>query len=87
MPIVYVPSLLRDLTSGQERVQVPGGTVAQVIENLESRFPGMKTRLCTGNELKPGLAVAIDAQIGRAGLREKVGGNSEVHFLPAIGGG
>ena len=87
MAVVYIPSLLRDLTPGQETVQVSGATVAEVIEQLESRYPGIKGRLCVGSDLKPGLAVAVDSQVGRLGLREKVGENSEVHFVPAIAGG
>jgi molybdopterin synthase sulfur carrier subunit len=47
----------------------------------------MKGRLCQGKDLKPGLAAIVDGQVARWGLREKVGEESEVHFLPAIGGG
>ena len=46
MPIVAIPSLLRSLTSGEESITVPGATVREVIDNLESRYPGMKERLC-----------------------------------------
>ena len=32
-------------------------------------------------------AVAIDGDVAIMGMLEKVGENSEVHFVPAIGGG
>jgi hypothetical protein len=33
------------------------------------------------------LAVAIDGDVAIMGMLTKVGENSEVHFVPAIGGG
>jgi molybdopterin synthase sulfur carrier subunit len=43
---VRIPTPLRTLTGGQDEVSADGGTVAQVIENLEANHPGMKDRLC-----------------------------------------
>jgi molybdopterin synthase sulfur carrier subunit len=68
-------------------VSVDGETVAQAIDALESRYPGIRERLCEGGSLKPSLSVAVDDRIRSEGLRAKVGPESEVHFLPAIGGG
>jgi molybdopterin synthase sulfur carrier subunit len=87
MPQVWIPALLRDLTGGQEKVTVPGATVRQVIEELEFRFPGIKSRLCEGDTLKSGISVAIDTEISRRGLSQPVAEQSEVHFLPALAGG
>jgi molybdopterin synthase sulfur carrier subunit len=87
MAVVWIPSLLRELTHGQERVTVPGSNVRQIIDALERTFPGVKDRLCDANGLRPGIAVAVDTQIARLGLGEKVGDKSEVHFLPAVSGG
>jgi sulfur-carrier protein len=86
MPVVWIPATLRALTN-HETVRVSGTTVREIIEQLESRYPGIKTRLCQGNDLRPGLVVAIDSDVSREGLDQSVGENSEVHFLPAIGGG
>lgn len=43
---VRIPTPLRTLTGGQDEVSADGGTVAEVIENLEASHPGMKDRLC-----------------------------------------
>ena len=59
MPTVWIPALLRDLTGGQETITVAGTTVRQVIENLDGRYPGVKDRLCAGDQLRPGVAVAV----------------------------
>ena len=47
----------------------------------------MKDRLVEDGEILPNLAVAIDGDVATMGLLQKVGENSEVHFLPAIAGG
>lgn len=87
MPRVFIPPLLRPLTDGVEQLDVEGGTVRQVIDNMETRYPGIRGRLCDGDELKPGLVVSVDGRIRQLGLLQKLGEDSEVHFLPAVGGG
>jgi len=87
MAIVWIPSLLGDLTGGRESITVLGANVAQLIEALEQQYPGVRDRLCPAGALRPGLAVIVDGQVGRFGLLETVGPDSEVHFLPAIAGG
>jgi molybdopterin converting factor small subunit len=87
MATVWIPSLLRDLTGCREVLQIPGNTVGEVIDQLDHSYPGIRLKLCEGNVLRPGLAVAVDTQISRLGLLQPVGENSEVHFLPAVSGG
>lgn len=87
MPQVYIPPLLRELTDGHEIVEIPGTTVRQIVTALDHRFPGIKDRLCDGEGLRPGLSVAVDGRVSSMGLIQKVGEMSEVHFIPAIGGG
>lgn len=87
MPTVIIPALLRKLTNGQERVAVRGKTVHQVVEDLERQFPGIKGQLVEDDELKSGIAVSVDGEMGIGGLLDSVKESSEVFFLPAIGGG
>jgi molybdopterin synthase sulfur carrier subunit len=87
MPVVWVPSLLRDLTNGQETLTVPGQTVGQVIENLDARCPGLLERLCEEGRLRPNIAVVVDGVASRQRLRHRLTETSEVHFVPAISGG
>jgi len=87
MPTVIVPALLRQLTNGQERVAVRGTTVRRVVEDLERQFPGIKTHLIEDGDLKSGIAVSVDGEMGVGGLLDPVKETSEVFFLPAIGGG
>lgn len=78
---------MRDLTGGVAQVQVAAGSVRNIVESLEAQFPGIKARLCRDDELSPALQVTIDGVLSHRGLRANVGKQSEVHFLPAIGGG
>ena len=87
MARVWIPSLLRDVTGGQETVTVPGASVRQVIDELDRLHPGVRDRLCDGDALRSGLAVVVDNEVARLGLLQPVGPDSEVHFLPAIAGG
>jgi molybdopterin converting factor small subunit len=61
--------------------------VGQLIDALDQAFPGVRDRLTEGGALRAGLAVAVDTQIARQGLRQAVAEGSEVHFLPAVSGG
>jgi molybdopterin synthase sulfur carrier subunit len=87
MATAIIPSLLRGLTGGQERVGVTGRNLRQVIADLERQFPGIRAHLLEDDDLKPSIAVSIDGEIATGGLMEPVGQESEIHFLPAIGGG
>ena len=87
MATVRIPSLLRDLTAGQETAEVPGRTVAQVISALDQAYPGIKARLCEGDRLGPTIAVSVDGRIAPLGLLAPVKEQSEILFLPAVGGG
>ncbi|MCH7605960.1 MAG: MoaD/ThiS family protein [Chloroflexi bacterium] len=87
MATVFIPTMLLPLTGGVKQVVFEAANVRQVISGLEDRFPGIKERLIAEGKLAPNVAVAIDGEVARMGLLEKVGENSEVHFVPAIGGG
>ena len=87
MATVYIPSLMQKLTDGRSKVEVEGSTVRQIVENLETDYPGMKDRLVEENRIKGNISVAIDGEITTMGMLGKVDENSEIHFLPAIGGG
>ncbi|MBM3934814.1 MAG: MoaD/ThiS family protein [SAR202 cluster bacterium] len=87
MAIVFIPSLMRSITEGRETVEVPGSSVREIINNLEKIYPGTKERLVEGHRMKPNISVAVDGEVTPLGILEKVKETSEVHFLPAIGGG
>jgi sulfur-carrier protein len=85
--VVWIPSLLQSLTDGADKVVASGATVAEIIEDLEARFPGVKDRLVQGGEIRPHIAVAIDGDVSPEGLEQDVQESSEIHFIPALSGG
>ena len=89
MAEVWIPPRMQSLTGGQRTLQVAGINVRQLINNLDNEFPGVRARLCDDetNDLLPGIAVIVDGETSQLGLLQRVGENSEVHFLPALGGG
>ena len=84
---VRIPTPLQKLTQNMADVAVEAGTIHEVVASLEAKYPGIKERLCDGDNLRPGLAVVIDNQVSRAGLWQPVSAESEIHFVPAIAGG
>jgi molybdopterin synthase sulfur carrier subunit len=87
MATVFIPPQMRDLTGGTAQAAVEAQTVRQAIEALEAQFPGIKARLCKDDELAPGLQVSIDQVMTARGIRAPLKPDSELHFLPAFGGG
>jgi molybdopterin synthase sulfur carrier subunit len=87
LPLIGIPSLLRNLTNGQRTLSVEGETIRQVIENLEKLYPGIKDRLCDGERLRPSIAIVVDGHTSTLKLRHKVSASSEVHFVISISGG
>ena len=89
MPEIWIPPRMQSLAGGQAQVQIDGASVRQVVNNLEKAFPGMKAFLYDAEEddLIAGIADVVDGEVSQLGLLERVKENSEIHFLPAIGGG
>jgi molybdopterin synthase sulfur carrier subunit len=87
MVTVFIPPLLQDVTGQVAQVEVAGATVRQIVAALEARYPGVRERLCIDDALRPGLSVAVNGVVSSLGLLQKVPDGSEVHFLPAVGGG
>ena len=70
-------------------IEVDGDTVRQVIEALETEYPGFRQRIVDADQdrVRADIAVSVDGEVSAEGLRRKVGPDSEVHFLPAMSGG
>ena len=87
MATIFIPSMLQSLTGGKKQIDCDARNIRQVIDRLDELYPGIKDRLTEDGEIRPNLAIAIDGDVAIMGMLEKVGENSEVHFVPAIGGG
>ncbi|HJN09365.1 MAG: MoaD/ThiS family protein [Pirellulaceae bacterium] len=83
---VFIPSSLRKLTDDQSPVEVAATTLREAIVALEQQFPGIQQQLCLRDSLMPTLQVSIDETMTRR-MSAALKPDSEIHFLPAIGGG
>jgi len=79
--------MLQTMTDGVKQIDMEADNVRQVIDRLETLYPGIKDRLVESGQIRSNLAVAIDGEVARMGLLEKIGEAREIHFVPAIGGG
>ena len=87
MVTVFIPTMLLPISGGVKKVAFEARNIRQVIDRLDELYPGIKERLVEADQIRPNLAVDIDGEIGRMGLLDRVHESSEVHFVPAIGGG
>ena len=87
MATIFIPTMLQKMTGGDKKIDMDARNVRQVIDRLDELYPGIKNRLVEDGEILPNLAIAIDGDVAIMGMLEKVREDSEVHFVPAIGGG
>lgn len=91
MATVYVPTPLRRLTEGQSRVDVEAGTIRELVEQLETQFPGVRDRLVEeeSGEIKRFINVFVNGEEIRSlqGEDTELGEDDEVSIIPAMAGG
>jgi molybdopterin converting factor small subunit len=86
---VKIPTILRSYTGGEKTVSGTGTTLAQVIDDVESRHPGLKDRLVEADGLRRFVNVYVNDEDVRfsGGLSAPVADNDVVVVLPAVAGG
>ncbi|MCP2262388.1 molybdopterin synthase subunit MoaD [Streptoalloteichus tenebrarius] len=86
---VSIPTILRNLTGGQKSVEASGSTLAEVIDDLESRHAGLKAKLVKDGSLHRFVNVYVNDEDVRfqGGLEAKVSEGADVTILPAVAGG
>ncbi len=85
--IVFVPTGMRSLTDGERIVTASGRTVGEVIDDLETSYPGFYKSLVEDGRLRSGLMIAVNSVEQPLGLLAKVPPQAELHILPAMAGG
>jgi MoaD family protein len=87
---VVIPTPLRKFTSGAETVEVEAATIKEVIDSLDSRYPGLRSSLCDeSGSLRRFINIYVDGEDVRflENLATPVTDGSEVAIVPAISGG
>jgi len=86
MATVFFPPQMRDLTGGVSQMTAAGATLRDVLRQLDGECPGLFARVVASETIAPGLAVSVDGSMTTR-LLTPIRASSEIHFLPAIGGG
>ena len=86
---VRIPTILRTYTDGAKAVSGEGGTLAALIDDLESHHPGIKDRLVEGEDLRRFVNVYVNDEDVRftGGLGTELSDGDQVVVLPAVAGG
>ena len=86
---VRIPTPLRTLTGGQDEVQAEGATVSAVIDDLESRHPGLRDRICDAKGVRRSVNLYLGEEDVRYldGLGTAVKAGDTLSIVPAIAGG
>lgn len=86
---VYVPTPYRDLTTGLGHVMAEGYTIAELIADLDRRYPGLGGRIGDGRSVHHHVNVFINGREMRSlqGEATRLADGDEVAFIPALVGG
>jgi len=87
--IVRIPTPLRTLTGGADEVTASGGTVGDVLEDLERRHPGMRERLLDEKGVRRFVNIYVGEEDVRflEGLKTSLKPGDQISIVPAIAGG
>mgnify|MGYP001765537225 CR=1 FL=1 len=87
---VRIPTPLRALTKNQGEVDLAAASITELVNTLESSYPGMKARLCDeSGELRRFVNIYVNEEDIRflKGKDTALKAGDEVSIVPAIAGG
>ena len=87
---VRIPTPIRRVTNGEDKVTVSGETLRQTIEAMEDQYPGIKARLCDDKgDLRSFVNIYINGEDVRflSGIDSPLNAGDEISIIPAVAGG
>ncbi len=88
--VVKIPTVFRKFTHNEATVEVEPGSIADVIDQLDSKHPGLRDQLLAeGGQLHRFVNVYVNDEDARylEKLDTKVGEGDTVSILPSVAGG
>ena len=87
---VRIPTVFRKFTDGNSTIELEAGTIADLVDQLEVRHPGMREQLLTSDgQLHRFVNVYVNDEDARYldKLDTKVADGDTVSLLPSVAGG
>ena len=88
--VVRIPTPLRKMTNGQAKVEVESNVLGELVEKLNSEYPGFKDRLVDEEgELRYFVNIYLNGEDVRFmdGLKTATKDGDEISIVPAVAGG
>ena len=88
--LVRIPTPLRRMTGGKDKVEVESSTLGEMVDTLESAYPGFKERLVDENgELRYFVNIYVNGEDVRFldGINSPIAEGDEISIVPAVAGG
>jgi molybdopterin synthase sulfur carrier subunit len=88
--VVRIPTPLRRITGGQDKVTANGNNLREVIDSIDGQFDGIKERMCDDSgELRNFVNVYVNGEDVRFldGLNTEINTGDEISIVPAVAGG
>lgn len=87
---VRIPTILRTYTDDESQVSAEGATLTDVLDSLESAFPGIRARIVDEDgKLRRFVNVYVAEEDVRfaEGLDTKTPDGTQISIIPAVAGG
>jgi len=87
---VRIPTILRSYTNGESEVSADGGTVAEVLESLDTSYPGIKGRILDD---EGSIRRFVNVYVGNDDVRflealdTSTPEGAQISVIPAVAGG
>ena len=87
---VRIPTILRTYTNGESEVSADGGTLAEVLESLDTSYPGIKGRILDD---QGAIRRFVNVYVGNddvrfiEGLQSPTPEGTQISIIPAVAGG
>ncbi len=87
---VRIPTILRNFTSGAGEVTADGASLREVLDNLETSFPGIRDRIL---DEQGALRRFVNVYVGDddvrfiGGLDAQIADGARISIIPAVAGG
>ena len=88
--LVRIPTPLRRMTNGESKVEMDSSNLGELVEKLDSAYPGFKDRLVDENgDLRYFVNIYVNGEDVRflKGLDTATKTGDEVSIVPAVAGG